>query len=640
MGGPTWDASETSSTVQTEASTAAPLQFGHYAVDFQVKKTSLFGGKEAQYCWRQFVVTSQTLEIYDQGKREHAFRVRGMTIEHISSHFYRLKAIPWHKLEFSSPSTSRLERFRHVLDLAAQTPHWTPPTFDAWTNFLHVAKEINETDAAAPCKVAASSVTAAQVQDHLNEMLAMYDFQGQCSTMEQVYSRLLDLEAEYYLDRSVANFAHTVHRLHPSYYAFYSGHDEMAHRTAIKELYAKCPYPRCGASIPVETMYKFHIKGDAVNCFTCSNVLTLGVFEMVKFIANAPVLSVECTLKGSPRTLTVITPDVPSDGSIDTFMADLRSRMKAEARKGSEAGARQLQQEAWKHTKTHFNGNRSPFGFDLVKAMIRQLDFVNKICPNYNYWSHAEVLQASIVRYHKFMHLMKIKNPTDVLVPTADIDLVWHTHQTDTQAYYDFCTQDGGYLVKHDDTIEGGDLKDGYSESFALWNAAYDEPYSSYAPMGGTESRCPSRDCRFFGVNEAFPVEDLSYTSAVIPDDMAVATEPPLDNLQVYMAVIGTPVMDGRVRLKYSRQSFLMAQGRLGYVYYAANESQGDHICGDSVYAGCGTSDFGGCGSGGCASHPAAHYWAMGTLNPPVEEEQMTAPAAAQPPAWTTAPTV
>ncbi|CAK4624592.1 unnamed protein product [Aphanomyces euteiches] len=611
MGGPTWDASETSSTVQTEASTAAPLQFGHYAVDFQVKKTSLFA------LWRQGGAILLAT-------REHAFRVRGMTIEHISI-----------LLAFHVP----LERFRHVLDLAAQTLHWTPPTFDAWTNFLHVAKEINETDAAARCKVAASSVTAAQVQDHLNEMLAMYDFQGQCSTMEQVYSRLLDLEAEYYLDRSVANFAHTVHRLHPSYYAFYSGHDEMAHRTAIKELYAKCPYPRCGASIPVETMYKFHIKGDAVNCSTCSNVLTLGVFEMVKFIANAPVLSVECTLKGSPRTLTVITPDVPSDGSIDTFMADLRSRMKAEARKGSEAGARQLQQEAWKHTKTHFNGNRSPFGFDLVKAMIRQLDFVNKICPNYNYWSHAEVLQASIVRYHKFMHLMKIKYPTDVLVPTADIDLVWHTHQTDTQAYYDFCTQDGGYLVKHDDTIEGGDLKDGYSESFALWNAAYDEPYSSYAPMGGTESRCPSRDCRFFGVNEAFPVEDLSYTSAVIPDDMAVATEPPLDNLQVYMAVIGTPVMDGRVRLKYSRQSFLWATcttPQMSLKGTISAETLSMLAAARPILA--------------VVALEAAQAILQRTtgpwervaraVNPPVEEEQMTAPAAAQPPAWTTAPTV
>lgn len=51
------------------------------------------------------------------------------------------------------------------------------------------------------------------------------------------------------------------------------------------------------------------------------------------------------------------------------------------------------------------------------------------------------VLHHATARYHAFLDLMAA-SPADFLVPTLDIDLIWHTHQlagprylTDTKTY-------------------------------------------------------------------------------------------------------------------------------------------------------------------------------------------------------------
>ena len=72
--------------------------------------------------------------------------------------------------------------------------------------------------------------------------------------------------------------------------------------------------------------------------------------------------------------------------------------------------------------------NLSCVSLDLVKGMYRQLDFINKICTNFQYWNNETIINASIVRYFKFMDLIRTTATSKTLVPTMDIDLVWHTH--------------------------------------------------------------------------------------------------------------------------------------------------------------------------------------------------------------------
>ena len=114
--------------------------------------------------------------------------------------------------------------------------------------------------------------------------------------------------------------------------------------------------------------------------------------------------------------------------------------------------------------------------------MHTQLDFVLKICSNYEYWTNLSVIQASIARYHKFMHLMKVKKNSKLLVPTLDIDLAWHAHQTHPDQYRMFTTNVVGRLIDHDDTIGRGDLQKGYADTYILWSEKFNEVYSSGAP--------------------------------------------------------------------------------------------------------------------------------------------------------------
>ncbi|KAH9180957.1 hypothetical protein AeNC1_017067, partial [Aphanomyces euteiches] len=574
------------SEISTQPSEAIPYasNMPQYFVDFLVKSAGGFLGTSTKFEWRQFVLTGQTLDVVHQEKREYTFNAREVSIELISSSLYRLDVNGKQQLVLSIPSASRLERFKYVLQLAAESPAWTPPTYDVLTNLFHVAKEIVETEAAQPSSIPISTVNVAQVQAHLAEMLFMYKLQGACTSMEQVYSYLLDMEADYCANVNVDNFCHTVHRLHPVQYATSAGRTQPQRRS-LKDTFSTCPYVGCGEPVPIGTMYKVHMKGESVPCSRCTNMITPPSFRMAEFIADTPQFIVD---PASTRVLIVDTPALPADGNVETFLDELFRRMKEQARHGRRGMTSQLRSYVSQKIKQFLNAG--PFGafeMDLVQAMIRQLDFVNKMCPNMDYWNDPVVIEASIIRYHKFMNLMKVKKHSIVLVPTSDIDLVWHTHQADTRNYYEFCKVNIGRIIDHDDTIEGGDLRKGYADTFLLWCMTYNDAYSSFAPsyVSWTSEktnnmvnhhflkqkwknfgRLPSRDCRFFGVDESFAVEALPYAAAVAPDEKAVesAKEPLPEALSVYMAVIGTPVMDGRVRLQYSRHNYLMVDGGLG----------------------------------------------------------------------------
>ncbi|EQC31598.1 hypothetical protein SDRG_10768 [Saprolegnia diclina VS20] len=96
----------------------------------------------------------------------------------------------------------------------------------------------------------------------------------------------------------------------------------------------------------------------------------------------------------------------------------------------------------------------------------------------------------------------------------------------------------------------------------------------------------------------------------------ANATKPEADApLPVYVTVIGTPVMDGRVRQPYSRHTVLMYDAGLpyyympymyvggcgGFGYYGVGGGCGISGAAYGADGGCGTfAGDGGCASGGC----------------------------------------
>ena len=134
-----------------------------------------------------------------------------------------------------------------------------------------------------------------------------------------------------------------------------------------------------------------------------------------------------------------------------------------------------LRKEARGHIAAVRN-NISCLSFDLIQGLYRQLSFINKICGNYmccnhEYWTNPRIIEASIRRYFKFLDLIAEYRPRrKALVPTIDIDLIWHTHQClgDSSSYCNYTRTLLGGILNHDDTIESGNLKKGtyYRKSF------------------------------------------------------------------------------------------------------------------------------------------------------------------------------
>lgn len=121
---------------------------------------------------------------------------------------------------------------------------------------------------------------------------------------------------------------------------------------------------------------------------------------------------------------------------------------------------------------------QSRCSYDLYAAMQRQLKFYyNVSLPHY---TDAAFLQSAVDRYKKYLILTKLYSSAH-LVPTYDIDLIWHTHQLTTQAYHNDLAAILGYLLNHDDTdtdrSEGSKLAQSYTSTKQLWLDTFGDDY-------------------------------------------------------------------------------------------------------------------------------------------------------------------
>ncbi|KAF0688011.1 Aste57867_20322 [Aphanomyces stellatus] len=203
-------------------------------------------------------------------------------------------------------------------------------------------------------------------------------------------------------------------------------------------------------------MYAIHMDDATIRCNSCYNSNSYKLFQMQRLREDYSSIQVTRTMNGKSMQLTIPIPRLPRNGSLDSFMAEINASFKQEAAKGSKQGVQRLKSKLDAVLARAINEPLGCFGLDLVHAMVRQLDFVNKICSNYDYWCQPHVIDESIRRYHQFIHLMHIQS-AGTLVPTSDIDIVWH-HQTLPIEYAVFCNDIVGQLIDHDDTIPGGTL--------------------------------------------------------------------------------------------------------------------------------------------------------------------------------------
>lgn len=114
----------------------------------------------------------------------------------------------------------------------------------------------------------------------------------------------------------------------------------------------------------------------------------------------------------------------------------------------------------------------------LVENVERQCVFVDKM--HAHRWIRSPAvngtLRRAIDRYDDFLHLFRLY-PNKFLVPTLDIDLVWHTHQCSAAKYRTFVTERVGRFINHEDKIGRGTLDDGFTNAEQWYRLQYGKQY-------------------------------------------------------------------------------------------------------------------------------------------------------------------
>lgn len=123
--------------------------------------------------------------------------------------------------------------------------------------------------------------------------------------------------------------------------------------------------------------------------------------------------------------------------------------------------------------------NFGPFALDLSGAVMRQGVFVEKMCQLD--WLHSpsatDTMARLITKYNRFIQIMK-RNPSEVAVPTLDVDLAWHTHQLSPSRYYRHSLINTARFIDHDDKIDEGTLSKQFEWTSKVYQESYGEVYS------------------------------------------------------------------------------------------------------------------------------------------------------------------
>ena len=104
-------------------------------------------------------------------------------------------------------------------------------------------------------------------------------------------------------------------------------------------------------------------------------------------------------------------------------------------------------------------------GYDLLAAAERQSTFLWQVSRSC--FRHDKFLREGVDRYHKFLLLWKSAKKIHSLIPTYQIDVIWHSHMlSSTKKYDEDCKELVGCEFDHDDSLD--DRSEGSSECIAF----------------------------------------------------------------------------------------------------------------------------------------------------------------------------
>lgn len=180
-------------------------------------------------------------------------------------------------------------------------------------------------------------------------------------------------------------------------------------------------------------------------------------------------------------------------------------------------------------------GNHSLFSRNLVPAVFQQATFIDQM--HSLGWLFSPTLRNTATRaigcYYRFLNLAASNKSCTSCVPTAEVDLVWHTHMLSPQSYYQHMVRDMGFFLNHDDSLSDRVLDRGLEFTAGLFQNRYSTPYfdclcwyceSSKAvtpnPRPLSYSKFKRRKAKpspvvFFGVNRPIFTMNADYTNCI-----------------------------------------------------------------------------------------------------------------------------
>ncbi|GAB1206069.1 hypothetical protein APSETT445_004750 [Aspergillus pseudonomiae] len=115
----------------------------------------------------------------------------------------------------------------------------------------------------------------------------------------------------------------------------------------------------------------------------------------------------------------------------------------------------------------------------LKNNVERQFKFVEKM--HAHLWIRSPAvegtLRRAIDRYDKFLQLFR-DYPTTTLVPTLDVDLVWHTHLSNPEQYRTSLNARAGRMISHDDKLGKSFLDIRFNRTHDLFQVAFGQQYN------------------------------------------------------------------------------------------------------------------------------------------------------------------
>jgi hypothetical protein len=216
-------------------------------------------------------------------------------------------------------------------------------------------------------------------------------------------------------------------------------------------------------------------------------------------------------------------------------------------------------------------------GFDLLSSTERQATFLWQVSGER--FQDDDFLEEGVDNYTKFLKLkQKASDERIILVPTYQIDLLWHTHiLSSITNYNNDCKAIMGGTLHHDDSLtdrsDGGVLDVAYTSTKNLWK---DEYGCDYVICGGMYRGEPpkaffSADWRSWqeewqaGANLHL-IGKMGASSTSPPDKWAHHTGTASDGAQAFIAT-NTSRKD-ELKTKEHRDAYVLGRTANGIGYY------------------------------------------------------------------------